>query len=971
MGAVRLRAMKQIGSVPLSAKRPIMSRPAWRALAAALFVMARCVSASAAAHAKLVPPREGPDVNTLGVEPDGTRRLIAHGLRALAHPDGAIEVSEEVLPFARGVQVLELPARFGRGFIFWISGSSRASLWKAQTFTGKLTPFAQLDFEADRIVSGFDRIYLQARRTGDWAALEPDTGAGLDRGSLPSSPSYGALAIVDAWFGAVELPIRGVVVSFDAGGSWHALGRGVQLLGVEGENLALATAAGKRLLGADGNLLPVENLVLGGDQPPPERRVAATGPLGSSPLTVTLLRGFAEGQGTAVVASAGALSRVRLSDGRVLETRPRAVPAANDCAAVLLERGNGFVCQEPGGKTRLYAFQPPLGLRLVEAFETPRAVLASGNGGLVIRGGCGPSARDALRSGVHCVRTPAGQTLEVSASKAGTRIVALANGGAAKLVPPDLGAPGALILVAPNGSERSLPLVIKARDETTRSLLSHGFWTDAWVQRSDRNLSGWVVGQGSFMGVRVDLDGHVHTGPLRRSIERALLAGERALVLAAPGVAEQSVDGGATFTDVDLPAQLELEGGKVSAENASLEQGCSPLGCVFSNWLRVGWDGIGGSEPLQVAAAPRPTSLPQPGGGRWILRCALSGEVSPPSVVRSGRSEEGQAPWLGLYEQPPPTRPRDAVGFDTGGEGDLRAYVWAPKGADYAKAGRFLVTAWDAFRVRGGIWSTLPTPSPWADSTQVAEVFGYEGSTPSAWHLVLDPSGRSGVLSVSARGNTDLFAVEENRAATALVSAGRQGIGSVTSAVRIGGTYYVGALEDPRTFRVFALEGSEARLIGQYADLAQGRGSFPALVRSVRGDALGIWTRGAGWYVFPVDLATGATGPAVELRPPALSHLPRVCLDEEQGYLLEGPVGIEPYVEFGGDAERVAAHAYEGRFVVSEQGVCVAALSAQSDGAIDRRLRPQSTATLRGASVPLVIQDHTERGRRWGFRCTD
>lgn len=954
----------------MSPARLHVSRPrhaAWLAL----FLAATASAVAGAAPAKLVPPREGPDVSTLGVEPDGTRRLVAHGMRALAHPDGSIEVSQELLPFARGVQVLELPPRFGHGFLFWVSGSNRSSLWKSQSFTGKLVPFAQLDFEIERVVPGFDRVYVQAHRNGDWAALEPESGAGLDRGSLPASPTYGSLFMADAWFGAVELPIRGPVVSFDAGGSWHALGRTVQLLGVEGERLALATPSGKRLLSSDGNLRPVDAQVLPGDEPDSGRRIAPLGPLGSSPLAVALLRGFADAPGSAVVAAAGSLSRVRLSDGRVLESRPRVVPDASECAALPLGSGHGFVCHDIAAKTRLYQFRAPLGLQLVESYEGQRAVLASGNGGLVLRGGCGTSRRDAARQGVHCVRSPNGRSREVASGAQTTRVVALANDGVAKLLPPRGAAPGSLTLLAANGTERNVRLTLSARDDTTRALLSRGFWSDAWVETSDHKLSGWVIGQGVFAGVRVDLDGKVHAGPLRRSIERALLAGERALVLAAPGVAEQSVDGGATFTDVDLPPQLELDAPKPARENASLEQGCSPLGCVFSGWLRVGWDGVSGNAPLPVAPNPPPTSLPQPGGGRWILRCSVSGEVSAPSLARPSRVDEGQSPWLGLYEHAPPARPRDAVGFDTGGEGDLRAYAWAPKGADYGKAGRFVVTAWDAFRVKGGTWSTLPAPSPWADPTQVAEVFGYEGSTPSAWRLLLDPSGRSGVLSVSARGNTELFTIEENRAATALANAGRQGIGNVTSAVRLGGTYYVGALEDQRSFRIFALEGGEARFVGQYADLQQGRGSFPVLVRSVRGDALGIWTRGAGWYIFPVDPLTGDTGPAVEVRPPALSHLPRTCADDEQGYLLEGGVGIEPYVEFGGDAERVAAHAYAGRFVVSEQGVCVDVLSAQADGAIDRRLRPSAAEPLRGESVPLVIQDHTEGGRRWGFRCTD
>jgi hypothetical protein len=968
--------MRSLPGSPRSRPRGLSPVRVGLGLGIALALTASLARAEARVRSLLVPPREGPDVNTLGVERDGTRRIVAFGLRARAHPDGAMEVGDEVFPLARGVQALELPVRFGRGFLFTISGSNRSSIWKAKSFTGKLEPFAQLDFEIERLAPGFDRVYVQARRTGEWAALDPYSGLGLDRGSLPTSPAFGAMAFADEWFGAVELPIRGVVASFDAGGSWHPLGRAVQILGEDGGELLLATAEGRRRLGPDGTLHPLE-IGAGsiasdsaGDSP---RRVAPEGPLGRAPLASALLRGFADTPETAVVAARGVLSRLRLSDGRVLETRPRALSASSECAALPLERGHGFACREPTGKTSLYAFKPPLGLRLLETFDAPRAIIASGNGGLVLRGSCKARPVSAGQSAGHCVRSPDGSHFDVTGAGGRERVVALRDGSAAKLLPPEAEKKGQLVLVAKNGAERTVPLVFDSTDEVTRGLLKQGFWLDALVEGADGKLSGWVLGQGVFSGVRIGLDGHVRLGPLRHGIERALLAGERALVIPSAGVAEQTVDGGKTFTDVDLPPELQLDSAKSARVASSGEQGCSALGCVFSGWLRVGWDGTSGGSPLPVAVVPKPTPLPQPGGGRWILRCAPTGESSAnalPSAAPGGMAE-GQAPWLGLFEQPPPARPRDSWGFDTGGDSALRAYVWGPKGADFSRSGLFLVSVLDAYRARSGVWSTLPAASPWSDPAQVAEVFGYEGSTPSAWQLTLDPSGRAGVLSVSVRGSTELFALEENRAAVRLLNAARQGVGSVSSAVRLGATFYVAAQEEARNLRIFALESGEARLVGQYADLAQGRGVVPTLVRSVRGDALGIWTRGSGWFVFPLDLRSGVVTGAIEITPPALSRLPRACAPDEEGYLLEGPIGIEPYVDFVDGAERISAHGYEGRFVVSNKGLCVTALSAQSDGAIARA--PASSAATRTGttSVPLVVADRSDRGRRWAFRCSD
>lgn len=229
------------------------------ALCAALgFAWVTCGERSASARARLISPLEGPEVNSLGVEADGTRRTVSHGLRALVHPDGSIEMAEVAFPLARGVQLLELPRRFGRGFLFSMSGSGRASLWFAKTFTDELVPFAALDFEIDRIVPGFDRLYVQARRTGEWVALDAENGAGVERGSLPASPNYGAMAFADAWFGAVELPIQGVVASFDAGGSWHPLGRQFKLVGEEDGEVVLAAPDGRKKLSPDGTLRAIE-----------------------------------------------------------------------------------------------------------------------------------------------------------------------------------------------------------------------------------------------------------------------------------------------------------------------------------------------------------------------------------------------------------------------------------------------------------------------------------------------------------------------------------------------------------------------------------------------------------------------------------------------------------------------------------------------------------------------------------------
>lgn len=971
-----MRRMRTLSSLHLAI---VLAGSTARAVPAAAPVR-KDTTPAASRGVRLIPPLDGPEVVTLGVESDGTRRVVAYGLRLLVRADGSIETASEYFPVARNVNAVELPQRLGEGFLFSVVASERTALWRAPTWTGPLEPFAELDFELERFVPGFDRLYVQARRTGDWAALDVGTGKAIQLGNLPPSPGYGAMVFVDEWFGAVELPVRGTAVTFDAGNHWQRLGTPTLGLGRLGNELLLVTPEGRRALASDGSQRPVES---GGDaarETEPQRRVLPEGLLGAFPLRSAVLRGFPESSDTAIVIVQGTLARVRLSDGRVLARRKNVLSESSVCVSVRLGPGHGFACSEPQGKTEIVAFEPPFALRTVERFDTPRVISESGNGGLVIRGRCSGKAADAVRS-AHCVRSPDGtrwELLPILQDAGVERVIALRDGRAALLAPPRPGAQGALVLAKSDGHTHSVPLKLTGRDAAAETLLKKGFWLDGFTEASDGTLRGWVVGQAAFAGVRVELDGKVRVGPLQRSIERALISGERALIVPSAGIAEQTTDTGQTFTDADLPVEMEPDASKAQAAGATLEQGCSRVGCAFMGWLRVGWNDRTGSRPLAVAARPSPTSPPNPGGGRWLLRCSPAGDASPKPAQPVARRthveparEDGQASWLPLAEHAPPSIPPYATGFDTGSEQQFRAYAWAPRGTEFGKAGQLVVRAVDKFRVRGGVWSTSPSPSPWTDVVQVAEVFGYEGSSPSLWNLTLDSSGSAGVLSVTARGSTELFAVEEGRGTQLLVNASRHGIGTVTSAVRVGNSYYVSAQEDARSFRVFALESGRARMVGQYAEVALGRSMLPVLVRSTRNDALAIWGRGSGWFVYPLDPSSGAVERPITISASTLARMPQPCAPDEEGFLLEGSVGIDPYADFVDGADDVVARGFEGRFIVSPRGICLSELAARAENAVEPALRPAPKQSRSpAASVPLVLTDRAEEGRRWAFRCS-
>jgi hypothetical protein len=671
------------------------------------------------------------------------------------------------------------------------------------------------------------------------------------------------------------------------------------------------------------------------------------------------------------------------------------VPATRECNGARVGKGYGFICGETRGKTEIYAVRAPLGLSLWRRFDSPRVVSPSDNGALVVSGRCEPSAAGSSDANARCIVSPKGEQFELTLADGGlSRVVALRDGRAAVLVPPTADGPGSLRVVDRAGTSRKLPLVLGRGVEGSSSLLKLGFWMHGFVESTPGVLSGWVVGRGSFVGVRVDLDGKVRASAAQRSVENALFSGQHALVVGVSGIAEQTSNGGFGWADAGLPASVESEAQRTEATAPEVEQGCSLLGCAFRRWLRVGWSSAS-ARPLSPPPRPESTVLPSPGGGRWQLACEPAGEVSPPAlpiVARRGYGGSDPAavpsPWLPLLEVAAPPLGPERVGIDVGTESELvqlRAYVSGAK-SDFAKDAAFVVRVVDRYRTQGAVWSTAATPSPWPDLEQALDAFGYEGNGPAGWRLALDPGGEAGVLSVNWRGTTDLYLLERDAVIRRIENAPRHGLGVVTSAVRAEGVYYVVTLVDTRTFRVFELAGEVPRLVGEYRDVPFGGGGTPLLVRSARQNsgqasrpsesqsALGLWARGTGWYVFPVDARTGASAPAIEITPRVLSTLPRVCAEDEEGFLLEGPLGLEPSIEWGeGQTRGFQARAVEGRFVVSAQGLCVRELAAQADRPV--RAQPLLTrgarrtqAPARG-SVPLVLSDRGERGRRYGFLC--
>jgi hypothetical protein len=955
--------------------------------------------------ARLFPPlRERVDLTFEGIDSDGSRRVIAQGLRLIQRPDGALTAASEFLPSARNVTALELPERLGGGFLFVVNTSGTALLFGSGTFTGPLRAFGSLSGDVERVVAGLDRLYVLRSRSS-WLALDLETGKEIGLGSLPPSPGYGSMAFADPWLGAVELPLRGVVATFDAGQTWHPLEQPRAQLSAVGAGVLVETAERRFVLGPLGTMTPWRAPAAPPAAPVGSVARAASSdskklelqPIGANPLESAVLHGVLEpGAKTALVATLGTLARVRLSDGAVLASLPEAYPGAAPCTGFPFRDGVGFACGEVHAKTIVYALAPPFTLAPALGFDTPRRVAPNGRGALVIDGAC--SAGDANPK-LRCIVPRVGEPFEIELPAPTVRVVALDDGRAALLEPPRPRFAGTLTFVSASGAASPLPLKLpKLKPGALATLVSNGFWLDAFEQAASGALRGWIAGGATFTGVRIGLDGQVELGEPQPGLDRSLLAGRFALVVGRGGGARETSDGGFDWSDAEFPAEPDWS----AARTFGQLHGCRALGCALSGWLRVGW-GMGARGKLPVAAVPDPISVTSAGAYRWSLECTPSREVSKPALrVLPELDNTSVSPWNPLAEVAPPTRAPADASYDTGSELELRlfrGYAWGPAGDAWTHGARWLVRVRDPYRVSESIWSSAVSGAPWPRAELTADAFGRSPNGPaSTWRVVTDPVKHAGLVLVSAKGTVELYSLEAGRALSRLKAPSP--IGVITGVAVAGNRLYVGALGEARSFRVFRANQGSLEFVAEFPN-AITRSEPPKLAPATRGDGLGLWVHDADHYLYPLDPASGRLDAPLVTRAGDLSSMPEACNPEEDGYVIADALSLEPNIELlepGKDAS--VGNGIEVRVIASPGRLCVDGLAAplgssavadaeaqargRGDGGVDlagRRARPgqRSRKTTpegegpkpqtSGVGVRLVL--NMPNGARQGFRCRD
>ncbi len=879
--------------------------------------------------ARLFPDVGAVSTGVVAVQADGSRQLIVAGIRILDRPDGSMERAREVLP-GGPARVVTIPNRLGGGLLVYVGAGGSTQLWRVKGWLDRLEPLGEMWGTISDIVPGFDRLYARLT-TGDIKALDALSGRQMSLGPLPRATRIGQLAFADAWRAVAVVDYRGALATFDAGMTWRPVPvgeHGVTQLSLRNGDFVLEAARQRVLLGPRGELEKEEMR-----EPAPRGReanstesAAATAQtseslgrrwagdaagFGRRPLRAVIEDGWPDGAEhngapTAIVAQSGALYRVELRAGVVVASRSGAFREEDGlCHGVAVGQGFGFVCGAPSGGTAVYAFVPPFELRPVVRFARPRMVIASGNGGFVVRGGC---ARDAAASSasseVFCFFSPSGEEREVKAPIGAKREsaalfpVILGDGRHLFVVPPD-GDNAGKLLVGQKKGFATIPLAI----EPNQAAFKRGTLLEGVEERSPGVLGAWVLAGTELRGVRIGLEGKVDVGHVTTNIERTSVAGRYALEWGRGGRGIETIDGGMTFRPVDLPSSdLPIPARSVAA--------CGPVGCTQGSWLRVGWGGGGETTDLVPATAPKPSRVALASPRGIALKCYPTGEVSgpapkpaeraaptkvrpaappaasgpapalssarpwrPPSVLAPplrqtpifvpspSRPKTVSAPttpvsgstWTAFRGDAPPPLAAGDVGLEAGTDPPMtmqaRIYAWGARGAEWSLKGHVQARFDDRFE-RAGIRTTATSPSPWSGEERAGDALGLTAGQSVNWTALLDGSGQAALI-VGQRGasKADLFAATQGQPLVLLRDADHAVLPVPNSVVRIGSTwFFLVSTMTPTSWgaTIYRADGGVVRRLARLPRIPVPAGEFaPKLMRRSQSQGLGILVQGA------------------------------------------------------------------------------------------------------------------------------
>jgi hypothetical protein len=234
-------------------------------------------------------------------------------------------------------------------------------------------------------------------------------------------------------------------------------------------------------------------------------------------------------------------------------------------------------------------------------------------------------------------------------------------------------------------------------------------------------------------------------------------------------------------------------------------------------------------------------------------------------------------------------------------------------------------------------------------------------------------------VTMRAGNALSLAVAEPDRALVVVSNADDFALDRPAGAAKVSGRWYVGTVPGPHAFHVLGIEGGTMRSVGSYPRYAEQLQAPASVVRTVRGDGLGIWVvargqsglQGGGdtWFVYPIDSESGEAGPPLVIPRAERIRAPAPCGPDDDGWLLIHDFTSVARFEFSGIASAPATTKVEARLIAGSGGLCIDAIAAQVEGDPPKDLRSRNRSAPVRQSVELALTDRAT-DRRWGFRCT-
>lgn len=492
-----------------------------------------------------------------------------------------LELSFDVFPDGAPAVGVELPETLGGGYLFHQRfqrvGGASTRLYRARTWTAPLEPWGTLPVAIERVVPGWDRLYVLAR--GRTFALLPGAERAVPPTPFPAVPTVTDLRFWGEDAAALRAPLVGWLMTEDRGRSFRAVSH-----------------------------LP--ELAQGALGPSPKRR----GRTMYEGLVAAVRSATPTSEGTFVFFEGHKHRELILSGTQVKLKSQDRKDALGACSAEGELRGY-WLCRR--------ADEDP-----------PRTHLARIEQGKLV------AARSALGLRRTLAVDETAVLLEGGCEKADSAGACLLSEGGAEEVPPPKEPPlawgvrgGQVVGLYRDLSEQEAKFrLVDLRSGATVS----GHLPDAKQMRAlgrgsvhqrlhfTNGFGFWLTSGENFVGVTITASG-ISYGPVQSQLRRTTFAGPRALIWGALGFGRETIDGGITWNDLLLP---DSETADEPAEPSALTRvGASRVGAVLGDRVRIGW----GAPALTVAPEElKEIPLPPLGGGRNQFSC----EVPPGAPLR-------------------------------------------------------------------------------------------------------------------------------------------------------------------------------------------------------------------------------------------------------------------------------------------------------------------------------------------------